>query len=332
MPPELQTDNNYLTDRDKQALKPLFDQARRGLIPLTTLQNEVQQRQTFNVARQKEFLAAQRQAAADAAAAEERTRVAAREAKQDELAAAKWKAEQDKTAREVDNPFGDSATGKLQYILTDPKSDPKSPTYHAAWAAYANPQTVNGVTMPGHVMTPFRMPLDADGVPVTTYDKPAMTLAPGDLTQYRKITEQSGTLLAALDEFAQAAKNASFGERAATVAGASTDLRSAWTNLAMLAKGDALYQLGVLSGPDMQVIRGALADPSTFMGSLASTDTIDKQVARIRRILTTRLEQARESYLPGVKPTDTKPDSTAPANKPLTNTKIKVDANGNIIP
>ena len=134
-----------------------------------------------------------------------------------------------------------------------------------------------------------------------------MTLAPGDLTQYRKITEQAGTLTAALDDFAKASRNASLGERVATVAGASTDLHSAWTNSAMLAKGEALYQLGVLSGPDMQVIRGALADPSTFMGSLASNDTIDKQVARIKRILNTRLEQARESYLPGVKP----PESTA---------------------
>lgn len=78
MPPEIQTDSNYLTARDKQQLAPLFDQARRGLIPLTTLQNEVQQRQTFNVARQKEFLAAQqqtfenqRQAEADRRAAEQ---------------------------------------------------------------------------------------------------------------------------------------------------------------------------------------------------------------------------------------------------------------------
>jgi hypothetical protein len=260
------------------------------------LQAEIDRRRTANVAAQHQTMEEQRQAKADA------------------LAAEKWHAEQDKTARDVANPFGDTPEGKLRYILSDPNSDPKSPTYHAAWAAYANPQTVNGVTMPGHVMAPFRMPLDSDGQPVTTYDKPAMTLAPGDLTQYRKITEQAGTLTAALDDFAKASRNASLGERVATVAGASTDLHSAWTNSAMLAKGEALYQLGVLSGPDMQVIRGALADPSTFMGSLASNDTIDKQVARIKRILNTRLEQARESYLPGVKP----PESTAatPTERP----------------
>lgn len=79
--------------------------------------------------------------------------------------------------------------------------------------------------------------------------------------------------------------------------GRSTDLGSAWTNAGLMAKGEALYNLGVLSGPDMTVIRGALADPSTFWGATASNATIDKQVARIKRLLETRLDQARQSYL-----------------------------------
>ena len=114
------------------------------------LQAEIDRRRTANVAAQHQTMEEQRQAKADA------------------LAAEKWHAEQDKTARDVANPFGDSPDGKLRYILSDPNSDPKSSTYHAAWAAYANPQTANGVTMPGHVMAPFRMPLDSDGQPVTT--------------------------------------------------------------------------------------------------------------------------------------------------------------------
>jgi hypothetical protein len=46
----------------------------------------------------------------------------------------------------------------------------------------------------------------------------------------------------------------------------------------------------------MTVIRGALADPSTFVGAATSSETIDKQVNRIKRLLETRIDQARRSY------------------------------------
>jgi len=65
MPAALQTDDHNLTERDKQELKPLFDAARRGQIPLAQLQNEVQQRQMANLARQDKWQAQQHQAMED---------------------------------------------------------------------------------------------------------------------------------------------------------------------------------------------------------------------------------------------------------------------------
>jgi len=221
-------------------------------------------------------------------------------------------------AKEADRPFqskGDDAD--LRNYLVDPNHDPKSPVYHAAYSAYADTKDVNGLIIKRN-MGAFRMPQDADGNPVTTYDQSHMAIGPGDLTKMRQIETESGTLISALDDFVKTAKNASLGERLATVAGASTDLGSAWTNLALMAKGEGLFVLGVLSGPDMRVLRGVFADPSTFMGSLASTDTIEKQANRARTLLQTRLEQAHIAYGRGVSGTvpaakAAEPTAAAPA-------------------
>jgi hypothetical protein len=173
--------------------------------------------------------------------------------------------------------------------------------YKSAYADFSQPRTEGGVTIHPD-MTAYRLPEDKDGNPITTYGKAHFTIGPGDITKLRSYEQGAAELKTALDVFADKSRNASFWERNATNLGQPTELSNAWTNAALLAKGDALYQLGVLSGPDMTVIRGALADPSTFMGRIASNDTIDKQVASIKKLLETRLDQARQIYGGGMSP------------------------------
>jgi hypothetical protein len=203
------------------------------------------------------------------------------------------KADYEKKQRQL--PFqGNAQDAQDRNILIT--GDPKSPEYHSAYASYADPKTQEGGLVVKHNMQPYRMPQDQEGNPITTYDQPNISIGPGDLTKLRAFETGATTLKAALDDFAKTSRNASFGERTATALGQPTDLSAAWTNAALMAKGTALYELGVLSGPDMTVLRGALADPSTFMGRVTSNETIDKQVARIKALLDTRVDQARRSY------------------------------------
>jgi hypothetical protein len=228
-----------------------------------------------------------------------------------EAAKAAFEAEQRK------QPFqGNSEDAQNRNILLT--GDPKSPAYHSAYASFADPKTQEGGLIVKHNMQPYRMPQDQDGNPITTYDQPNISIGPGDLTKLRAFETGAATLKSALDDFAKTSRNASAGEWTATVAGQPTDLSAAWTNAALMAKGTALYELGVLSGPDMTVLRGALADPSTFRGAIASNATIDKQVARIKSLLDTRLDQARRSYGGGMSTSGAAPpaQTAPPANRP----------------
>ena len=159
-------------------------------------------------------------------------------------------------------------------------------------------------------MTPYRLPQDADGNPVTTYGKSHISIAPGDLGKLRAFETSSTTLKSALDDFLETTRKASVFDRAQAAAGFSNDLTSAWANVALQAKGPALYELGVLSGPDMSVLRSVLADPATFKGYMTSPETLAKQTSRIAKLLDTRLDQARESYGAGMSAGKTAPSSS----------------------
>ena len=60
----------------------------------------------------------------------------------------------------------------------------------------------------------------------------------------------------------------------------------------------------------------ALADPSTFMGRVTSNETIDNQVNSIKKLLESRVDQARQIYGGGMSPrAASAPASPAPAPK-----------------
>ncbi len=106
-----------------------------------------------------------------------------------------------------------------------------------------------------------------------------------DRSSVNKAIAGAATLSNALTDYADAFDNAGPNERLKSVAGANTPLNTAYQNAALLAKGDELYQLGVLSGPDLQQIRKALADPSTLMGSVTGGKDMRNSVNQVQQIL-----------------------------------------------
>jgi hypothetical protein len=163
-------------------------------------------------------------------------------------------------------------------------------------------------------MGPYRLPEDDDGNPITTYNTAHIAVGPGDLGKLRAFETAATPLKFALDEFVKAREQASALEIAQTIAGASTNLRAAWTNAALLAKGPGLYELGALSGPDQGLMQGVLSDPSVLKTLLVSNDTVRKQVKSIKNILDVRLEQAQQSYGSGLKVSGAAPPASAPAS------------------
>lgn len=299
-----------LTARDKQVLAA---NARSPTAQLSTLMEGMV---TRNRAQVQQTYEQQREAAKDARQAEvDRIEVPLKKANLDK--AQREAAQAAQTERE---PLfqGKGDDGQDFHILR--YSDPKTPEYHQAYARQANPKVGEGGLVVYPNMAAYKLPLDEDGQPITTLDQPKLTIGPGSLAEIRKLETQASSLISSLDDFAATAKRAGPGEMLKTALGQPTDLRSAWTNAALQAKGEALYNLGVLSGPDMSVIRGALADPSTFWGATASNDTIDKQVSRIKRLLETRIDQARRSYGGGMSPSGSAGASPAPAAAPAADT------------
>jgi hypothetical protein len=91
----------------------------------------------------------------------------------------------------------------------------------------------------------------------------------------------------AAEDFKTEWGKASPAERARTLAGQPTPLASSYYNFALLAKGDVLYKLGVLNGPDLQIIQKTLADPSTMRSAFATDNDVIAGVDKAMNIVKT---------------------------------------------
>ena len=276
-------DENFLSARDREQLRPLLEQARRGVIPLKQVQDEAQQRAQFNVQRQKD--------AATAAGQEEDRQIKREAAKREQ---AKFDAAQVKAGRAYPGDSPDAADMNILLEGTKPGGDPSTPEYANAYARQRTQKTDSGVSYERD-MSMFTAPTwkpPGGGQGGRGYGDKPQTVGP-DPEKLRQAEIQSAGLLHSLEAFRKASKDASTWERTQTVAGQPTPLSTAWTNAALLAKGEALFQLGVLSGPDLDILRRALADPSTFGGWMASNDTIDKQIDLLEGVINAGLERHR---------------------------------------
>lgn len=113
---------------------------------------------------------------------------------------------------------------------------------------------------------------------------------------------EAATIVSALADFQREFQNTSTFGAVKSVLGATTPVNTAYNTAALLAKGEQLFNLGVLNGPDLDIIRRTLPDPSTIRGATATTADMSTAVGKIIDLLQTRLT-AREKQL-GLPATD----------------------------
>lgn len=123
--------------------------------------------------------------------------------------------------------------------------------------------------------------------------------SPTQKQQLGKIEADSNVLLSSLDNFGKAIDEAQTGDFASAAAGGlgpgGQRLKGAWTSAALMAKGQGLYELGVLSGPDMEVIKGALKDPGSGGGQIANKGAYKEGIQQVRDLVNTRLNEYRKN-------------------------------------
>jgi hypothetical protein len=106
-----------------------------------------------------------------------------------------------------------------------------------------------------------------------------------EMAKLRSARVEADKITAAANDFKTEWAKATPAERARSLAGANTPLNASYNNFALLAKGDALFQLGVLNGPDLDIIRRTIPDPSTWKSIMTSEDDVTSSVDKVLNIL-----------------------------------------------
>jgi hypothetical protein len=108
----------------------------------------------------------------------------------------------------------------------------------------------------------------------TITSTPGTGLSAGDRTKLRTVKAEAQSIRDALTRFKDVVKSSDWLDDASAATGGFTEggrkLNSAWTNAAIMTKAEALFNLGVLNGPDLSVIQGTLPNPSTMSGLFTS--------------------------------------------------------------
>ena len=159
---------------------------------------------------------------------------------------------------------------------------------------------------PGGVPAPA--PANSGAIPLTgtkTTGQPSAT----EMANLRSARVELEKIATAAERFKTEWKNASLVERARTLSGAPTPLASSYYNFALLAKGDALYKLGVLNGPDLTIIQKTLADPSTWKSLMASDADVIGGVDQAMNIVNTGVSATERQF--GIAPAQGAPKPPA---------------------
>jgi len=120
----------------------------------------------------------------------------------------------------------------------------------------------------------------------------------------KELAEQKGfkaQMETATSEFLRQWKAATPGERALALTGAPTRLNSAWTNVALIAKGKNLYELGVLNVGDLPQLQKALADPSSTLALLATGGDVEHQITQMLSLMDAKLKGNEEGLKEGTR-------------------------------
>lgn len=133
-----------------------------------------------------------------------------------------------------------------------------------------------------------------------------------EMAKFREAKAEGGRIIAALQDFkAEADKDGGW----RSVMGASTPANTAYNTAALLAKGEALFNLGVLNGPDLDIIRRTLPDPSTMRGAFLTTPKErEAAVNKVIRVIEDGI--ARKERVLGLTPPPQGAGNPAPAAGP----------------
>lgn len=227
-----------------------------------------------------------------------------------------------------------SLPGQAWNIILSPTADPSSQAYAAAWQILSQPHTT--IQPDGTVYTvqpdlsKFRPPTGAGaGAPVqpgaaqpppadtVTTQVPGATLTrvaggnqtPQDIQKLKEIKSQVGGIKASLKNLQEIVNNAdslAWGDAATFQSSAGgRQLVTAWTATAMQAKAEALLNLGVLNGPDLDLIQKMLPNPATASGYFTSKEGYAASISEVGKLIDSKVAAYEQQYGP-------KPQNGAP--------------------
>jgi hypothetical protein len=163
-------------------------------------------------------------------------------------------------------------------------------------SAQALPQS-NAAPVPGTET------MQVPGATITS--SPGTGLSANDRSTLRKVRAEASSIKDALTRFRDVVKSSDWRADLSAAAGGTTEegrrLNSAWTNAAIMTKAEALFNLGVLNGPDLSVIQGTLPNPATVSGLFTSDKAAAAAVDEVLRLIDSKVA-AYESQFSGTAP------------------------------
>ena len=192
----------------------------------------------------------------------------------------------------------------MNVLLT---GDPASPEYALSYSHLSKARTTldeqgRPVTIQPMDLSAVRKPAGLAAAPAaagggtTTTTPGGGTVTVGDsvapkgpgqaeMAKLRTARAEAEQITSAASDFKKEWEKATPLERARSLTGANTPLNAAYNNFALLAKGDALFKLGVLNGPDLEIIRRTIPDPSTGKSIMTTQGDVTSSVDKVLSIL-----------------------------------------------
>jgi hypothetical protein len=147
--------------------------------------------------------------------------------------------------------------------------------------------------------------MQVPGATITT--NPGTGLSAADRSKLRSIRAEADSIKSALTRFKDVVKSSDWRSDLSAYGGGMTEggrrLNSTYNAAALLTKAESLFNLGVLNGPDLELIRRTLPDPSTLPGLLTSEGASGVAVDEIISLIENRVS-AFESQFGGGAPTE----------------------------
>ena len=191
------------------------------------------------------------------------------------------------------------------------KADPASPEYDMAYSYYTTPKiqmTPEGPITINRKLPSFVVPPAGQTVAGQTEDLSGISrvkgmekLSPNQL-KYNNAYGETSNLVDAYNRYVDIAQRIVPENPTGWASVSSADygqLISAYNNLKLASKGKAMFELGVLSGPDETIIENTMINPISAKGTLLGRDAVLSSVAETGRALKGRLGRLNETYTGG---------------------------------